>query len=243
MVGMPYQCLRRCGSVLVTASASHLDTFNLTNGTKISRWSCPIPDGPVDLNQTPAPTSDQSETSSIDIVLHSEPPSKKRRLSSNTPVISELQTKMLKQRPNKMKTTLSGRSTTNIVCLAATQDGHHVIAVTGEDKTVRVLRHDGHGVLIQLSERSEIHATLSRNRTDRVKSHVKTSLCHCNDKRRLDYYPCRQVWRRLLYSTAFYSGLRVCSIRGYCCKVSTSSRSRNQAIYFFCQQSHYSYTA
>ena len=40
-----------------------------------------------------------------------------------------------------------------VIKLAGTSDGHHVVAVTGEDKCIRVFELPEDGCLIQLSER------------------------------------------------------------------------------------------
>ncbi|KAL9586312.1 MAG: hypothetical protein Q9212_000980 [Teloschistes hypoglaucus] len=53
------------------------------------------------------------------------------------------------------KSTTAKASNPNLINLAATSDGQYVIAVTDEDKCVRVLRLDIDGALLQLSKRSE----------------------------------------------------------------------------------------
>lgn len=40
-----------------------------------------------------------------------------------------------------------------VISLESTSDGQHVVAVTGQDKTVWTFEHDGKGKLKQLSER------------------------------------------------------------------------------------------
>ncbi len=40
-----------------------------------------------------------------------------------------------------------------VVLLTATEDGSHVIAVTGQDKTLWVFEHDGKGSLKEVSQR------------------------------------------------------------------------------------------
>lgn len=42
-----------------------------------------------------------------------------------------------------------------VVLLTATSDGSHVVAVTGQDKTLWVFEHDGKGSLEQVSQRYE----------------------------------------------------------------------------------------
>lgn len=106
----------------------------------------------LEEHEVPILQTEKSENSSIDIVIDSEPPSKKRRLSSETADAPEQSVKKQKHNGNKKKGPKLEKPA-SVACLTSTRDGQHVIAVTGEDKTVRVLEHDGSGNLSLLSER------------------------------------------------------------------------------------------
>lgn len=140
--------------MLFAATGACLNTFDISTGSKISRWSY-TNEGDLTTRATdleaPNLLSQKSETSSIDIVLESEPPSKKRRLSGSE---NEDEAAIKEKAPRrKQKRPTQKPSAANIVALTCTSDGQYVVVVTGEDKTVRVLEHDGHGVLKQLSTR------------------------------------------------------------------------------------------
>lgn len=154
---MPYQSLSKCGQFLVAATTSHIDTFSFSDGTRLSRWSCPkaLDAAPPSSIPDPMLTTQNSENSSIDIVLDSQPTAKKRRLSlpsgESPEVISKKQRKTA--RPGLMNSGCKNPEAPNLIALTSTKDSQHVIAVTGEDKTVRVFQQNGKGVIEQLSER------------------------------------------------------------------------------------------
>jgi tRNA (guanine-N(7)-)-methyltransferase subunit TRM82 len=157
----PYQCLRKSGNILVAASISSLDTFNLENGKRISSWDYPLPTGTAGLVKNSTPTeiagigARKSDCLPADIVLPSDPPTKRRKLS-NSPTTEENefvdQNKQKISKPTEPANPMSEAPA--IIALTSTRDGKHVIAVTGEDKTIRVFEHDGKGGLHQTSERS-----------------------------------------------------------------------------------------
>jgi hypothetical protein len=37
----PYQCLQMCGSVLLAATSSRVDSFSIDDGSRLSSWTCP----------------------------------------------------------------------------------------------------------------------------------------------------------------------------------------------------------
>ena len=156
-----YQCVEVVGEYLVGASAHKLQTFDLSNGSQISSWACPEQLNKAALTSQSEPTNDEdglqgSETPSIEVTgSDSNQPAKRRKLSdpsNEEPSSVGGAKKGEKPRSCKQKTITNTSLYPNIVALTSSNDGKHVIIVTGEDKTIRVLQHDD-GHLKQLSER------------------------------------------------------------------------------------------
>jgi tRNA (guanine-N(7)-)-methyltransferase subunit TRM82 len=183
---MPYQCAEKLGNLLAAARDSSIDLFNLEDGSYLSTWTCPSSEKPQneklgveELNKVV--TTQESQSSSVDIVVDSSsPPAKRRKLSSGgaekqeTPTNepeedtrSKYITKMSsngkdgkqskKQKQNNRSVAIStGLGAPAIIALAVTQDEKNVIAVTGEDKCIRVFKVVDEGrpsYLKQVSER------------------------------------------------------------------------------------------
>jgi tRNA (guanine-N(7)-)-methyltransferase subunit TRM82 len=164
---LPYQSIKRCGKVLVAARGSSIDTFNLEVGSLLSALTVSSTQDPKTANSSSekAQNTLQSQMlrSSEDVVLQSSPPAKRRKLSaaeedgsaqeSNQKNGSRKEEKGSKKCNKRLDAVASGLETPAVILLAATGDGRHVIAVTGEDKSIRVFQHDL-GELEQLSQRS-----------------------------------------------------------------------------------------
>lgn len=156
-----YQCVEVIGEFVIAASAHTLQTFNLSNGSQISQWACPAQLNKTALATQSEPTNDEdglqgSGALSIEVTgSDSNQPAKRRKLSdpSNEESSSVGRApKGEKPRACSQRTTTKTSIYPNIVALTSSNDGKYVIIVTGEDKTIRVLRHDG-GHLQQISER------------------------------------------------------------------------------------------
>ncbi|KAF5875366.1 putative trna methyltransferase protein [Botrytis fragariae] len=157
----PYQCLKQCGNYLVAARGSSIDTFDIKDGSYLSTWKSPAPESTNALKTTGEETQTKSEeqnpeTSTPDAPLESStPPAKRRKLSVSEEkeekivVVQQLK-KKAKNTPPKII------EPSPITALTITKDLQHVIAVTGEDKTIRVLAWEdtvGKG-LKQISDRT-----------------------------------------------------------------------------------------
>lgn len=140
----PYQCLKQCGNYLVAARGSSIDTFDIKDGSYLSTWKSPVPESTNALKTTGEETQTKSEeqnpeTSTPDAPLESPtPPAKRRKLSvseekeEKTVVVQQLKKKAKNTQPKAVEPS-------PITALTITKDLQHVIAVTGEDKTIRVL--------------------------------------------------------------------------------------------------------
>lgn len=142
---MPYQCLHTCGGKLIAARGSSIDAFSLEDHSLLSTWKCPSNQQskttPISSGTKNESTNQNSELSE-DIVLNSAaPPAKRRRLSDavGPQMTSERKGKNEKKKVNNRSDAVaSGLRAPAVIALAATKDGKHVIAVTGEDKSIRV---------------------------------------------------------------------------------------------------------
>lgn len=157
----PYQCLLYCSrpgqteaGILVAASGPYIYTFNVHNGTYLSTWPSVQELRKFSKDDTIAELgsglSRDTETQQED----SQRPRKRRKLSpsrddsgSSAEIVvnvgdAEDQNARLKQAIGPP-----------VIKLAGTSDGQHVVAVTGEDKCIRVFELPEDGCLIQLSER------------------------------------------------------------------------------------------
>lgn len=145
---IPYQAVQINGDVLFAARGSTIDLFNLENGSRLSTWS----------STTPSPGS-----TSVD-----SPPAKRRKLSreEGDTVDPDTQIQVTKEESNEIKKEMKQNSRANavasglegpaVVCLKASTDGRYVVAVTAEDKSVRVfetMNNQGTPELKQISVR------------------------------------------------------------------------------------------
>jgi hypothetical protein len=147
-MAFPYQRLETFGRILVAASLSSIDFLSLEDGSLLSSWTCLNSSGETSLADL------GKEDSEFPARQRGGPPIKRRRLSSY-----EKEKEEPAQSINKLATkqldSAAGRSEGPVfIALSSTRSGEHVIGVTAEDKTIRVLKHDTRtGRLEQLSQR------------------------------------------------------------------------------------------
>ncbi|CAD6445719.1 b96dd60d-7982-450a-a452-0b24cfe3586e [Sclerotinia trifoliorum] len=157
----PYQCLKQCGNYLVAARGSSIDTFDVRNGSYLSTWKSPVAESMNRSNTTEQETQTKNEDQNSDtatpefILDSSTPPAKRRKLSitkgsgEKTVVVQQSKKKTKNSSPKIFEPS-------PITALTVTRDLQHVIAVTGEDKTIRVLAWDdtANKGLKQISDRT-----------------------------------------------------------------------------------------
>lgn len=168
----PFQRLLICtldhGSslrILLAATKSRIFSFSLQDGSLISVWrSTPIQarNGLEHDDQTPGQSQPELSAGNVKDKNVTERPTKRQKRaplddaseSSSAEIVTE------DGKPKPSKSIKAQASNPNLINLAGTSDGQYVIAVTDEDKCVRVLRLDVDGKLQQLSKRSECcHST------------------------------------------------------------------------------------
>lgn len=172
---IPYQCLERCGRFIVGANGSVIDLFDVKDGSLLSTWHCPtsskgFKEESVSQASQPDLKIEDSKSSSVDIKVESSPrPTKRRKLSgggdenedpAETPNDNKKEGKNMdkkeRKQNNRSESVASGLKAPAVIALAVTSDDRHVIAITGEDKSIRVFSlicQDGIAKLEQLSQR------------------------------------------------------------------------------------------
>ncbi len=154
-----YQCLHKCGDILIAASISRLDSFSLEDGSRLSSWTYPTPGNGQKDKQTTLPRSEgnlnllETQHSLMDAAHDNGPPAKRRKLSGSDDgqIVADghFESKKIKQ-SDAVARRLEAPA---FMALTSTKDGKHVIAVTGEDKSISVYEHDGRGQLHHISRR------------------------------------------------------------------------------------------
>ena len=155
----PYQNLQVAENFLVAARGSSIDLFSLQDISLLSTWTCPIPQN---TSNKPKGNSGAQQSSVVPNAEASEssPPSKRRKLSEDgaTQKSNDADIQGKKKQNNRSESVVSGLEAPAVTSLAVSARGHHVIAVTGEDKSIRVFKiswsEDGKHYLEHLSQRS-----------------------------------------------------------------------------------------
>ncbi|PHH88559.1 hypothetical protein CDD83_7365 [Cordyceps sp. RAO-2017] len=158
---IPYNRVHATGDVLFAARGGKLHSFSLLDGSHISTWQHP------DVAAAPDVAARQAEAD--------EPPAKRQRLletgrddagddagaaeagGDDAPDDAGARAEDEKQRQQQDETPQLARAPDRPVITQVTSsaDGHHVLAVSGHDKTIWVFEHDGHGGLAKISQRYE----------------------------------------------------------------------------------------
>ena len=150
-----FQCLLVCkldapgiSEVLLAASRSRIFVFSMSSGNLISTWQSSLKSAAASLRAENFLSEDHGPAERPAKRLKKCSPKEGSDTSSTEIVTEDAQTK-----PVKSSRPQTGNA--NVIKLTATSDGRHVVAVTDEDKCVRVLHLDPNGCLRQLSERQD----------------------------------------------------------------------------------------
>lgn len=127
-------------NVLVAAAGPEIYTFDVENGRQLSVW-------PESLEPQKSEPIDTSPGGEVDSEIQG-PPEKKRKLS---PSADDSKTVFNGKGSGGKKK--SAKEWTIIPILTTSADGKHLIALTGEDKCIRVFDANKDGKLTQLSAR------------------------------------------------------------------------------------------
>lgn len=156
----PFQCLLASPltpgapqkHLLLGAAGSKIYSFSADTGVLLSSWSHKTGSNTEKEKPASKPSPSKSDTKPTDTV---EPPAKRRKHapsghasdSSSAEIVVENGSKK-RRRPKQP--IIFGHNVTKLI---HTSSGGHVVAVTGEDKCIRVFELHKTGVLKQLSER------------------------------------------------------------------------------------------
>lgn len=80
--------------------------------------------------------------------------------------------------PEKKRKTTHSEGRPNVIKLALSIDESHLIAVTGEDKCIRVFHIDDSGALGELSQRQLLRVPPVEDRSNRQQMHAEAAVCH-----------------------------------------------------------------
>lgn len=146
----PFQCLLYCPptavrkrSILLAAAGSRIFSFDIQNGTFISVW--PSTSGIVQEHSAVAPSTDHDPGR----------PEKRRKLAIPQHTSSSDSAEIVVENGNNVDVHADNSqvSTSNVIKLERTADSEFIVAVTGEDKCIRVFKLHEDGKLTQLSKR------------------------------------------------------------------------------------------
>lgn len=175
----PYSHVHALGDYIFAARGGGVHTFNVVTGSHISSWIHPDTEKQAaNTAENAAPTVPEEAKEDVDMEpappASEEPPAKRQRLDEAGEAkdteegevdvnAAEDQEKGSKKKGKKAKNRARGgenhRSAQGperpiVVLITSTENGKHVIAVSGHDKVIWVFEHDGEGKLKQLSQRS-----------------------------------------------------------------------------------------
>ena len=192
MMPHPYQCLLYCSrpgqaeaGILVASSGPYIHTFNVHNGTYLSSW--PSGQGLAKSKKDDATAELGSGlTGKTETYQEDSQRPRKRRKSSPPRDDSGSSTEIVVSGgdADDLSPRLKPAISPPVIKLAGTSDGQHVVAVTGEDKCIRVFELPEDGCLIQLSERYVCLGHKS-SATDQEQGDAQKTMCSGFDARRI----------------------------------------------------------
>ncbi|KAI1263123.1 hypothetical protein F5Y18DRAFT_142626 [Xylariaceae sp. FL1019] len=168
-MSFPYQCLSPLGqgTIFAASKGTSIHTFDLSaNPQLLSSWTHPsskltgtgektaangnamgqeVGDGPPSKRRK-VEGEDEVAADEVDIV----PESHGTAANEGKTTVNEGKKKKINRKANWA---LQSSEAPYVILLTATEDGSHVVAVTGQDKTLWVFEHDGKGSLEELSQR------------------------------------------------------------------------------------------
>ncbi|KAI1661428.1 hypothetical protein F4813DRAFT_229100 [Daldinia decipiens] len=163
-MNLPYQYLSRLGqsSILCAAKGASIHTFDLEAGNSfLSSWTHPL----TKQFSNGEPQETGQEGQELNEQESGQRPSKKRKLNGENKPSAEEGTSQADtgaveaaangngKKKHKPESRVQGPEIPFVALMTATEDGRHLVAVTGQDKTLWVFEHDGKGELKEISQR------------------------------------------------------------------------------------------
>ena len=161
----PFQCLLYCSQhdlkkhdLILAASGSRIYSFNASSGALLSRWPSTTASHTELLYKDVSLAPSTGEYSGHDIQQEEdepERPEKRRKLSSAGQCSDSTSAEIVVEDGRGRNSRSKGRDPSDpaVIKLVAPSSGRHIVAVTGEDKCLRVLSIREDGSLEQISER------------------------------------------------------------------------------------------
>ncbi|MBE3049492.1 hypothetical protein IMZ48_44735 [Candidatus Bathyarchaeota archaeon] len=169
---IPYSCVTTHGGVVFAARGGQIQTFKLDGGPALTTWNHPDAEREAAASVEAAVKSAEKggETAGAeDAAMEDEPPSKRQRVEQVAPEESTPEagtaTPQDTDAGEKAKAKYKDKKGPSrgpwsrspdyhlIFILEVSADGKHVVAVSGNDKTIWVFEHDGNGALKEASKR------------------------------------------------------------------------------------------
>ena len=170
---IPYSCVTTHGDVVFAARGGQIQTFKLGGGPALTTWNHPEAEREASASAQSAGDSAEKTPQAAGAespAVEDEPPTKRQRVEQGAPEESATdagsatpQTEA-EEKGNGKKKDKKGHGNYRgpfsrqpdyhlIIILEVSADGKHLVAVSGNDKTLWVFEHDGNGVLKEASKR------------------------------------------------------------------------------------------
>ncbi|KID99986.1 tRNA methyltransferase, partial [Metarhizium majus ARSEF 297] len=174
LTAIPYNRVQTIGNILFATRGGKIHSFNLSDHKHISTWQHPDVEKQSiagdSQNEPKSETKTPTNAENVPETEQSEPPAKRQKVAEGDLNISagdatakkeKIVQKKVKGGKGKGKSDNHGDKSRMgrvvdrplITLLTCTDDGKHLIAVSGHDKSVWVFEHDGEGQITQLSQR------------------------------------------------------------------------------------------
>lgn len=171
---IPYNGVQAAGNILFATRGGKIHSFNLSDHKHISTWQHPDVEKQISSSEPKQEPQNETktpiDTENVPETEESEPPAKRQKVAEEGLDVSTgdaeagntetAQSKGTKGKGKGKSDNHGDRSRMGrvvdrplITLMTCTDDGKHLIAVSGHDKSVWVFEHDGEGNLTQLSQR------------------------------------------------------------------------------------------
>lgn len=160
----PFQCLYFCPfrdsnttEILLAASGPRISSFNVLDGSLLSTWSSIADEGGAkisllsNLKNLPKGRKYGVEEGYALQDNDAKRPEKRRKLSPHESGSETVSTEIIVQ--DRIEGSDIAASTPAVIKLTGSSNGKYVVAVSGEDKCIRVFELYGNGTLVESSKR------------------------------------------------------------------------------------------
>jgi tRNA (guanine-N(7)-)-methyltransferase subunit TRM82 len=155
---LPYQQIQVNGNVIFTARGGKIHTFSLSTGAWLSSWrheqaKQDSASGATSAGNADGPPAKRQKTEAAQAAQAAKDPEASSETALKSGELAQKDKKGSRNGPTGRKAVSRPPEQPLITHLRCTDDGSHVVAVTGHDKSIWVFAHDGEGSLTQLTQR------------------------------------------------------------------------------------------